>query len=453
MLDGIKAFVKGVINRMFPAKNVEQALKIETCISSMMQTRIELWQRMYSGMAPWCKGYVKSLRKEQGICTEFANICLDEMESNISVEELDQIYKMATRDLNENLQSGLALGALIIKPLGGDKVEYVTADRFVPIAYDERERLIDVVFVENQKRGEDYYHRLERHSLRDNILTITNNAYISKSEDDIGREIPLSSIDEWKNLPEIISYAGLEKPDFGYYRNPIKNEIDKSPCGVSIFESGIDQLESVDVQNARLKWEFESGERAINVSTTALQPIVGEEGRLETPKLDKRLYRGLNLDAGDDGDLYKEWSPEFRDISIINGLNQFLRQLEFNVSLSYGDLSDVTDVDKTATEAKIAKKRKYNMVSAIQENLKDCLEDLVYALAFYNAKLHSGYEFNCSMPRSIPDIPCMQQFLSVDSGIVLWPDILSFLHSLLPGILRIADDCSLISSHLLPEIL
>ena len=56
MLDGIKAFVKGVINRMFPAKNVEQALKIETCISSMMQTRIELWQRMYSGMAPWCKG-------------------------------------------------------------------------------------------------------------------------------------------------------------------------------------------------------------------------------------------------------------------------------------------------------------------------------------------------------------------------------------------------------------
>lgn len=234
-----------------------------------------------------------------------------------------------------------------------------------------------------------------------NILTITNNAYISKSEDDIGREIPLSSIDEWKNLPATISYAGLEKPDFGYYRNPIKNEIDRSPCGVSIFESGIDQLESVDTQNARLKWEFESGERAINVSTTALQPIVGEEGRLETPKLDKRLYRGLNLDAGDDGDLYKEWSPEFRDISIINGLNQFLRQLEFNVSLSYGDLSDVTDVDKTATEVKIAKKRKYNMVSAIQENLKDCLEDLVYALAFYNAKLHSGYEFNCTFKDSI----------------------------------------------------
>lgn len=109
-----KSLREGSDKQNVPGKNVEQALKIETCISSMMQTRIELWQRMYSGMAPWCKGYVKSLRKEQGICTEFANICLDEMESNISVEELDQIYKMATRDLNENLQSGLALGALII---------------------------------------------------------------------------------------------------------------------------------------------------------------------------------------------------------------------------------------------------------------------------------------------------------------------------------------------------
>lgn len=77
------------------------------------------------------------------------------------------------------------------------------------------------------------------------------------------------------------------------------------------------------------------------------------------------------------------------------------RQLEFSVCLSYGDLSDVADVDKTATEAKIAKKRKFNMVAAIQSNLKDCLEDLVYALAFYNAMLRSGYEFSCTFKDSI----------------------------------------------------
>lgn len=41
------------------------------------------------------------------------------------------------------------------------------------------------------------------------------------------------------------------------------------------------------------------------------------------------------------------------------------------------------------------------MVGAIQENLKECLEDLVYGLAFYNSMLRSGYEFLCAFHDSI----------------------------------------------------
>ena len=41
------------------------------------------------------------------------------------------------------------------------------------------------------------------------------------------------------------------------------------------------------------------------------------------------------------------------------------------------------------------------MVKAIQSNLKDCLEDLAYALAFYNALTQSGYEFLCNFKDSI----------------------------------------------------
>lgn len=404
MLERLKTFVRGVIRKMFSAKSIEQALDVKPCISSVMQERIEFWHNLYIGMAPWCKGSVTSLRKEQGICMEFANVCLNEMESQVSIERLDDIYKRAIQDLNENLQSGLALGSFIIKPLGGDKVEYLTADKFVPLAYDERGRLTDVVFVQDKKDGEDYYRRLERHTLIDSMLTISNRAFVSKSQDDIGREISLESVEEWKNFPKSISYQGIDKPDFGYYRNPIKNEIDGSPCGVSIYEAGIDRLEEVDIQNARIKWEFKSGERAIQVTPQAVKKTaIGPNGEMsfETADLDERLYRTVDLQDGEYKDFYREWSPEFRDTNIINGLNYHLRQLEFSVCLSYGDLSDVADVDKTATEAKIAKKRKFNMVAAIQSNLKDCLEDLVYALAFYNAMLRSGYEFSCTFKDSI----------------------------------------------------
>lgn len=404
MFDKIKSFVRGVMRRMFPAKNIKEALDLDTCVSDKMLDRMNLWAAMYRGHAPWCKDPVVSLRKEKGICQEFANVVLNEMESKVSIESLDKIYRDAVRDLNENLQSGLALGSIVIKPLGGNKVEYITADRFIPIEFDDRGRLVNVVFVQVKKLADDdFYHRFEQHNFKanDGTLTITNIAFRSDSAESIGRRIDLKDVDEWKNLPELVTYAGLEKPDFGYYRNPIKNEIDGSSCGVSIYDSAVEQLRNVDLQGARMDWEFESGERAINVDvaalTTRIDPNTGMMMQ-ELPKLDRRLYRGLNLT---EDELYKEWSPEFRDVSIINGLNAYMRQVEFNVCLSYGDLSDVSDVEKTATEVKVAKKRKYNMVSAIQENLKECLEDLVYALAFYNSMLRSGYEFLCSFNDSI----------------------------------------------------
>ena len=89
-----------------------------------------------------------------------------------------------------------------------------------------------------------FYHRFEHHDFdaETGTLTIANTAFHSDSAESIGRRIDLKDVDEWKSLPESVTYAGLEKPDFGYYRNPIKNEIDGSPCGVSIYDSAIDQL-------------------------------------------------------------------------------------------------------------------------------------------------------------------------------------------------------------------
>lgn len=392
---------------MFPAKTLKQVIGQDVAISERMIEKIEKWSAMYRGAAPWVDEQVDSLQIEQGICREFANVCLNEMEANISNEQLNKIFKMAIRDLNENLQTGIGFGSFCIKPLGGNSVEYITADRFVPVAFDSRDRLTSVVFIQVKRIGEDnFYLRFEFHEWKTDLtLRIQNKAYHTSNPTSIGSPVALASVDEWAALPEDVSYAGVERPDFGYYRNPIKNEIDNSACGVSIYESAADLIKKTDIQFGRIDWEFESGERVVHVDVTALQaaPQTGKDGKTKwvMPKLNKRLYRGLNLSGSGGEELYKEYSPEFRDQSLINGLNAYLRRIEFNVGLAYGDLSDVSEVDKTATEAKIAKKRKYNMVTAIQSNLKDCLEDLVYALAFYNGMTKSGYEFVCNFKDSI----------------------------------------------------
>ncbi len=192
----------------------------------------------------------------------------------------------------------------------------------------------------------------------------------------------------------------MNRMDFGYYRNPIKNKVDGSACGVSTYESAVDLIKKADIQGARLDWEYESGERAIHVDNKVLKQDKST-GRFGMAKLNKRLYRGLNLEAGKDQELLKEYSPEMRDEAFKRGLEEYKREIEFSVGLAYGDLSDVQEVAKTATEIKASKNRKYNRVTAIQNNLYDCLEDFAAGLAFYNSMLNSGYEFSCKFNDSI----------------------------------------------------
>lgn len=381
---------------MFPVKDIRTAMNIKLALSEEMLAKIEAWQQCYCGDAEWLNEYVRSLRLEQSVVREFANIALNEMTAKVSNSALDTAFQNAIRDINMHFQSGLATGAMVIKPIGtADKVQYIAANAFIPVEYDARGRLLKVIFPEFKKVGERYYTRLEYHDLDPKRgLTITNKAYSSASGNTLGREISLDYVEEWATLAPVIRYPTMQRPAFGYYRNPIRNNIDGSHCGVSVFDAALDVIQKADLQFGRLDWEFESAERAVHVDEAALRP----NGTL--PKLNKRLYRGLDLST-DGGELYKEYSPALRQDGFIAGLEEYKRMIEFNVGLAYGDISNPQSVEKTATEVKTAKARKYNTVTAIQNNLRDCLDDLVYALAFYSGMTTSGYSFVCDFKDSI----------------------------------------------------
>lgn len=379
---------------MFPLKNIQQALNIRLAITEDMRNAVEVWQKCFSGNAPWLSKDVISLRLEQSITREFANIALNEMTVNISNDTLNELFETATEELNSELQSGLATGAMVIKPLGGDRVQYISANAFVPIEFDSKHRLVKVIFPEFKKVGDNYYTRLEFHSLdRDKGLTITNTAYRSASSEVLGTEIPLGVIDEWADLPPAVTYPDMKRPAFGYFRVPIKNTVDGSSCGMSIFDNGLELIQKIDEQFGRLDWEFESGARAIHLDPSAMK-----DGKAD--RFSQRLYRAVDVDMGDK-ELFADFSPALRQSDFTDGLNTYLRLLEFAVGLAYGDLSNPETVAKTATEIISAKVRKYNTVSAIQKQLKFCLDDLVYALAFYNSLTTSGYSFVCDFKDSI----------------------------------------------------
>jgi A118 family predicted phage portal protein len=371
-----------------------------------MITAIESWDAILSGNAPWITESVKSLGIEIGIVEDIAHTCTAEMDSEVTIPELDIAYKTAIRDLTEELQDGLGLGSFIIKPLGiYGGVEYVTAKRFIPIKIDNYGKLVDVIFIDVRKAGTNKWNiRLERHTLRNKVLTITNKAYQTSNFTSMNHRVPLDVEEDWATLPEEISYSGVERPIFGYFKVPKKNRIDGGSLGVSLLVNAIGLIKDADEQYGRLLWEFIGGEMAVHVAPEALPP--GTKGKdkhspssYRLPEHQRRLYRRMDIDKAQG--FFDVFAPDLRDQSIINGLNEMLRRIEFATDLAYGDLSNVSEVAKTATEIRASKQRKYQLINAIEENLKDCLDDLVYGLAFFMGKTMSGYEFNCTFRDSI----------------------------------------------------
>lgn len=401
MFSGIKRLWKGIV-KMFGYMTLKQVIGKDIALSDKMIDAINNWKRMLNGEADWITDYITSLGIEEGICREFADCALVEMETSVSNERLDKIYQKNIVSLNENLQEGLALGSFVLKPLGGTAAEFVSADKIIPISFGDDGKPNDIAFLTVKKVGDtDYFTRFERHYFVNGNLTIENKCFHSQTANDIGLPSSLEAVEEWENIePGPITYPGMNRMDFGFYRNPIKNKIDGSTCGISIFDSATDMIKKADIQGARLDWEYESGERAIHVDSRALKQDK-TTGRFGMSKLNKRLYRGMDLEAGKDQELLKEYSPEMRDEAFKRGLEEYKREIEFSVGLAYGDLSNAQEVAKTATEIKASKNRKYNRVTAIQNNLYDCLEDFVAGLAFYNSMFNSGYEFSCKFNDSI----------------------------------------------------
>lgn len=400
MFDGLKR-LWGRIVSMFNYTTLKNIIGKDVALSQTMIDAINKWKKMLVGNADWCSDIVESLKLEEGICREFADSVLVEMEAKIlNNDKMDRVLQKSLSDMNKKLQTGLALGAMVLRPLGPDAAEYVAADKFIVISFADDGTPNDIAFLVVKCIGEnDYYTRVERHYFTNGNLTIENKCYHSQSQSDIGQICSLEEVPEWANiLPGPVIYPGMVQMDFGYYQNPIENKVDGSACGVSIYESAENLIRKADIQGARLDWEYDSGERAIHIDERALKK---SGGKTYLPRLKKRLYKGLNLDDVKDKELYKEYSPEMRDEAFRRGLEEYKREIEFNVGLAYGDLSDAQEVDKTATEVLVSKTRKYNRVTAIQGKLEECLNGFVTALAFYNGSYMSGVEFTCEFNDSI----------------------------------------------------
>ena len=320
---------------------------------------------------------------------------------------LESQYKKLKKQLRKQIEYGIAKGGLVIKPYIVNSVpiddsdetvptteiefDFIQADAFYPLAFNAAGKITEAAFIQTKTEKDTIYRRLEYHKWENNTVTVVNKAFKAAENNnegdmtglDLGHEVPLSSIPEWKDLQDKATIKNIKQPLFAYFRMPEANTIDTtSPLGVSGFSRAVDLIKDADMQYSRLLWEYEGGELAIDIDRDALNEVQGTDGNYHTVQnhLQSRLYRRIDLG---EADTYQPFAPPLRDTSYIQGLNSILMRIEDVCGISRGTLSDSADVARTATELKILKQRSYQTNADIQQAIEDAIRDVIYTMNAY----------------------------------------------------------------------
>ena len=367
------SLIKSAVNKFFN--------KNETVVSHEMQTQSEIWHDIYLNNGIWLKNDVISLRLPTAITSELSRLVFTE--SEITTDEKSQ-YKAIIDDftnrLDDEFETALAFGGMMFKPFlshGKIFIDLIRADCFAPVAFVGKV-MTSAIFISKKVIGNACFTLIEYHDFNEEnrTHTIKNKVCKSLNSEIIGWECSFSEVPEWSGLVAEITFTNVEKPLFSYFRVPSANDIDlDSPLGVSVYARAVDLIRQADEQWARIEWEYESKETALDVS----QDMIKENA---LPKRKNRIYRKYDVDNLD-GNFYNIFSPEIRDSAQFNYFNRILQRIEFNCGLAYGTLSDPQTVEKTAEEIRTSKQRSYTQVSAIQRNLETAINDLFYAVSVY----------------------------------------------------------------------
>lgn len=316
-------------------------------------------------------------------------------------EYLNEQYEKLKKQIRKQLEYAVAKGGIVIKPYpvqNEDRTfsiefEFIQADNFFPLAFDASGKITEAAFVDTKFEKNIVYRRLEYHKWQGKSVQVINKAFKSTSNQtqgdlsgmDLGQEVPLSEVAEWKDLAPTTTIAPAEQPLFAYFRMPQANTVDTlSPLGASGYSRAVQLIKDADTQYSRLLWEYEAGEMAIDIDRDALkfeEDGTGREGHSVVPTMQQRLFR--KVDLGSSGDTYQPFAPSLRDASYSAGLNTILMRIEDVCAISRGTLSDATSEARTATELKILKQRTYSENLEIQHALEDSLKEVVYIMNVY----------------------------------------------------------------------
>ena len=237
----------------------------------------------------------------------------------------------------EAMELALIAGESYLKPIPGGWLP-VSRGSILVFRRDIWGEPTDVGLMEKSTLGRYKFTLLERRTLSGGLLTITNRLFRTQGSG-LGREVSLKSHPSYRELPARFVYP-MEMDSVGLVRLklPMTNCIDGSSEGVSIYAPAAGLIAALEENEAQLDGEFRNGRSRLVVSRDLL-----DAGQLKDTVF-------VALDESPENVGITVFSPELRQKSYLERQQAYLRAVENIIGLRRGLLSQVEEIDRTATE-------------------------------------------------------------------------------------------------------
>ncbi|MBP1563676.1 MAG: phage portal protein [Oscillospiraceae bacterium] len=365
-----------------------QKLSDSSALSLFYTTEIAKWNDIYRGGGDW--RYVRkggmnggmrklaSLGAAKSVCAELSRLCFtEETEITCPDKETEVYLKKVFSDnsfserFSDFLEKMFALGGGVVKVYyeNGVKLDFVSADAFVPTQWDSRS-ISGGAFGSAVSRNGKNYILAETQEITPKGL-LTQNKLFRES----GGEVALSEC--FPEMTEKSLIEGLEKPLFVYFRAGSGIIPQCAPLGSSVFAGAEDTLKSIDTVFDSLSREFVLGKKRIIVPSYAVRGEYNENGELKRYfDVNDEVFEALSASDNDELKI-SDNTAELRVNEHVEALGELLDLLCMQTGLSEGALSYKNGTIRTATEVVSRNSRTYRTTSFYRKLIAKNLERVV----------------------------------------------------------------------------
>lgn len=388
---GLIAWFKEKIRMLFKT-DAEKAFGVETYLSPEMDNAIKLWEQLegaYDLTPPWVKGKIETVKFSNTIADELAKLITQNIDikvqgirAGVMPEQIQKIIDEYVLQKSTDFMCDVAKFGGVMAKWDGKGIQFLRPDMFLVTDFNSNGEILGAIFFSYHAEGKKYYTRAEWHRFEQmkrvvdksgqteivKIYRISNKAFLSVNQNEIGREVPLSTT-IWNDISPEVEADNIERLLFRYIKCPTSNTIDpKSPLGVPCFANCIAEFKALDTAWSTMQSENRKSDPMMIVDQTVI--MHANELGIELPEWVVNVG-DLDTSNGTGNSPVELWQPTLQVASRKEAINFYISVIGFKCGFDpgYFVFDGQTIQMATATQVRVTQKRTADTVSSYRDIL------------------------------------------------------------------------------------